>query len=130
MTRYILAAYLFLFISNTTAQKDNGEECSCFRTNGTSAGYFTSHHFYDYRNVTGASAVPDVITDANATTYAPPTSDFLTGGEFAADWIIETWNNSDQIGAAGSDATTLMVNSANNVYIGRGFSLSISITCI
>jgi hypothetical protein len=111
-----ILAGLLLF-SLTSAQTDNGNECSCFRTNGSSAGYFTYHRFFDYRNVAGASATPPaVISNENNATEAFATSDFFLNDAWTNDWTIQNWNNSD--GMSSTDATVLMINSPNNVYIG------------
>ncbi|KAH8656611.1 glycoside hydrolase family 16 protein [Tricladium varicosporioides] len=113
----ILAAIL-LFSSPAFAQKDNGDACSCFRTNATSAGYFTNHRFFDYRNVASApTAVPSIITNATNSSNAYATSDFFVNTDWTKDWTTQKWNNSDSMSQG--DATVLMVNSPNNVYIER-----------
>lgn len=114
----LLLLTLLTTISTTTyAQRDNAEECTCFRTDGPSAGYFTSHRFHDFRNVAGTGDVPDLITDATNSSNAGATSDFFLGDAWRNDWTIQTWTNNDS--RADSDATVLMVNSPNNVYIGE-----------
>jgi len=111
-----ILAGLLLF-SLTSAQTDNGNECSCFRTNGSSAGYFTYHRFFDYRNVPGASAAPPaVVSNEINATDAFATSDFFLNDAWRNDWTIQNWNNSDSMSS--TDATELMINSPNNVYIG------------
>ncbi|PMD29551.1 glycoside hydrolase family 16 protein [Hyaloscypha variabilis F] len=108
-------AGIFLF-ALTSAQKDNGNECSCFLTNGSSSGYFSYHRFHDFRNVAGASATPPtVISNENNATEAFATSDFFLSDAWQNDWQIQNWNNSDSMSASG--ATVLMINSANNIYI-------------
>ncbi|TVY24250.1 hypothetical protein LHYA1_G007020 [Lachnellula hyalina] len=100
----------------TFAQKDNGNECSCFQTNGSSAGYFTFHRFLDYRNIPSISPeVPALIPNITNATNAIATSDFFTNEAWRNDWAIQNWNNSDDV--ASGDSPTLRVNSANNVYI-------------
>jgi hypothetical protein len=111
-------ASLILLSSLSLAQKDNGEECSCFRTNGSSAAYFTNHQFFDYRNISSSAPVPPLIASDVETANANATSSYFSTDAFTQDWIIQKWNNSDQIGTANSDATTLMINSFNNIYIG------------
>lgn len=102
------------------AQKDNGEECSCFRTSGHSEGFFTFHRFHDFRNVVQNSTdIPALLSDAFDTSNAPATSTFFSGSAWDADWAIQTWNNSDTLAADG--ASVLRVNSQNNVYIGSFF---------
>lgn len=111
----ILAGLLLFAL--TSAQTDNGNECSCFRTNGSSAGYFAYHRFFDYRNVPGASANPPaVISNEVNATDALATSDFFLNDAWTNDWTIQNWNNSDSMSS--TDATELMINSPNNVYIG------------
>lgn len=115
----LCATLLGLLFSLVLAQKDNGNECDCFRTNGSSTGYFTNHQFYDFRNVSDAlTQAPDVLTSPESTTDAPTSSSFLVSNAFTADWTIQSWNNTDTLGQAGSDASILMINSPNNVYIG------------
>ncbi|KAM3069036.1 hypothetical protein ACMFMG_004214 [Clarireedia jacksonii] len=111
----LLLLTLLATTTTTYAQRDNAEECTCFRTNGSSAGYFTSHRFHDFRNVEGAGDVPELITDATNSSNALATSDFFLGDAWNNDWTIQKWTNADSM--ANSDATVLMVNSPNNVYI-------------
>jgi hypothetical protein len=114
--------FLFSLPRIASAQTDNGNECSCFRTNGSSAGYFTYHRFFDYRNVAGASASPPapISSEINATD-ALATSNFFLTEAWTNDWTIQNWNNSDSMSS--TDATILMINSPNNVYIGtRSFA--------
>jgi hypothetical protein len=103
--------------SLTSAQKDNGNECSCFRTNGSSAGYFTSHRFLDYRHVSSASPeVPTLISNITNATNALATSDFFSNEAWTNDWTTQNWNNSDDV--ASFEASVLRVNSPSNVYMG------------
>ncbi len=120
----LLAGTLLFSIPRLTfAQTDNGNECSCFRTNGSSEGYFTYHRFFDYRNVAGASAIPPtVISNASDATNALATSDFFINNAWMNDWTIQNWNNSDSFES--TDASILMVNSPNNVYIGPSLLLT------
>jgi hypothetical protein len=109
---------LFL-LTLAVAQKDNGEECSCFLTNDTSSGYFTYHRFHDFRNVlTDSDSVPGIDTNVNTASSAAFSSDFFSGNAWNADWAIQTWNNSDSSGTLQNDATVLQVNSPDNIYIG------------
>ncbi|KAF4617966.1 hypothetical protein G7Y89_g15016 [Cudoniella acicularis] len=111
----ILTAIL-LFSRLVSSQMDNAAECSCFRTNESSSGYFTNHRFLDYRNVAPVpSAVPNVITNITNATNALATSDFFVDSDWTQDWTVQNWNNSDSMESSG--ATVLMVNSPNNVYI-------------
>jgi len=119
MALRLIFACLALLSAVTVAQTDNANECSCFRTNGSSAGYFINHRFHDFRNIADtASQVPALIQNASGTTNAPATSDFLASDIFAVDWQTQSWNNTDTLGTGVTDATVLMINSQNNVYIG------------
>lgn len=102
---------------STNVQIDNGNECSCFKTNGSSAAYFSYHRFHDFRNINSSqTSEPDVLTDANSTTNADVSSSYFDGDAWMADWEIQSWNNSVVIGD--DNATVLIINSANNIYIG------------
>lgn len=117
----LLAGILLFALPNlSTAQTDNGDECSCFRTNGSSQGYFTYHRFHDYRNVANPSATPPAVaSNATNATNAFATSDFFLEDAWKSDWTIQNWNNSDSMASSGAAVT--MVNSPNNVYIGLSF---------
>lgn len=100
-------------VSASPALTDDSQ-CGCYVTNGSEVGYFTSHKFFDFRNLGQYQGVPSPITDKNASALASPTSSYFTTDSWTQMWDIQSWNNS---GGARSDATTLMVNSPNNVYI-------------
>jgi hypothetical protein len=116
---------LFSNLRLTSAQTDNGNECSCFRTNGSSAGYFTYHRFHDWRNIAIAANPPAAISSEINATAAFATSNFFISDAWTGDWTTQNWNNSDSRGS--SDATILMINSPNNVYIGTSPSLPLPI---
>ncbi|KAK0101235.1 hypothetical protein ONS95_006414 [Cadophora gregata] len=107
--------FLFSLTSLTIAATDNGDECSCFRTNGSSQGYFLNHQFHDYRNVAGASNPPPFTTNATNATNALATSPFFLEDEWKNEWTVQNWNNSDTLASSG--ASVFMVNTPNNVYI-------------
>lgn len=107
---------LFSLPQFTLAATDNGDECSCFRTNGPSRGYFLNHQFHDYRNVAGASSPPALTTNATNATNAFATSSFFLEDAWRNEWAVQNWNNSDNLASSG--ASVLMVNTPNNVYIG------------
>ncbi len=111
---------------------DNGHECSCFRTNSSSRGYFTYHRFHDWRNVAQAAAPPTLATNASSATNAFATSNYFQDTSWTSEWSIQTWNNSDTVStfSATSDATVLMVNSPNNIYIGMPHSATKRQACI
>ncbi|PBP16644.1 putative endo-1,3(4)-beta-glucanase [Diplocarpon rosae] len=114
----LVSLLLFSLPSLTAAETDNGDECSCFRTNGSSKGYFLNHQFHDYRNIAGASSAPALITNATIATNALATSSFFGQQAWTSEWAIQSWNNSDDIATSG--ASVLMVNTPNNVYIEQG----------
>jgi hypothetical protein len=116
----LLLAVLGLCTStNVLAQKDNGNNCDCFRTTGATAAYFTNHQFLDYRNVPQQYvSQPPVTVDIADDRDGPSSSDFFTSSAWSQDWEVQTWNNADSLNDSASDATTLMGYSRNNVYIG------------
>jgi hypothetical protein len=85
-------------------------------TNGTITEYFKEHKFFDFRDLDQYQGVPPPITDANASADASVTSSFFASAEWNSSWSVQSWNNS---GGARNDATKLMINSPNNVYIER-----------
>lgn len=112
----LASIFLFSLPHLTIAASDTGDECSCFRTNGSSQGYFLNHQFHDYRNVAGASSPPALTTNATNATNAFATSSFFLQDEWRNEWAVQNWNNSDSLASSG--ASILMVNTPNNVYIG------------
>jgi hypothetical protein len=120
----VLASTLLLSAVGT-AQKDNGGECDCFKTNGSTEAYFSFHRFFDYRNVPfSLTSDPKVLTDPTETSDANNSSDFFSNPSWTADWATQNWDNSDTLNTSNSDATILMINSPNNVYISMS-SLSV-----
>ena len=118
LTGVFCTALLFFMV--TVAQNIQHSDCSCYLTNGSSASYFTSHRFYDYRNVdTGSVMTPPVIADAAGTSKATFTSTYLASDTLALDWQIQNWNNSHSLSKDTGEDRILMINSLNNVYIGR-----------
>ncbi|KAI9055090.1 hypothetical protein LZ554_000055 [Drepanopeziza brunnea f. sp. 'monogermtubi'] len=112
----MLASILLFSLPNLTFAKTNdGDACSCFRTNESSQGYFLNHQFHDYRNIAGASNPPVVTTDMTNATNALATSAFFRQDAWTGEWVIQTWNNSDVM--ANTGASVLMVNTPNNIYI-------------
>lgn len=110
---------IFSFYPLIKAQKDNGNQCDCFKTNGSSGSYFKYHRFFDYRNVPSALiSQPAVVTQASEDKNDVVTSAFFSESSWTNDWNTQTWDNSDSMSDSGSDAHTLMRYSKNNVYIG------------
>jgi hypothetical protein len=112
-------ASIFLLSTLGTAQKDNGGECDCFKTNGSTEAYFSYHRFFDYRNVPfSLTSNPEILTSSSDTSNAQNSSAFFSQPSWTADWAAQNWDNSDTLNTPDSDATILMINSPNNVYIG------------
>ncbi|KAI1502358.1 glycoside hydrolase family 16 protein [Biscogniauxia marginata] len=95
--------------------------CNCYRTNTTTSHFFSHHKFFDFRDLTQYAYVPVPVDSAQGSADAPVTSSFFQNPYWTSTWSIQTWNNSALMGGdsdvTGSDATILMVNSANNIYI-------------
>ncbi|KAK5634141.1 hypothetical protein RRF57_009855 [Xylaria bambusicola] len=95
--------------------------CNCYRTNTSTSHYFRNHKFFDFRSLSQYARVPAPIGTAQGNADAPPTSLYFQSPEWTNTWAIQSWNNSAMMGGdsdvTGSDATVLMVNSANNIYI-------------
>ncbi|POR38748.1 Uncharacterized protein TPAR_01063 [Tolypocladium paradoxum] len=96
----------------------NDTNCDCFLTNGTEPAYYTKHIFFDFRSLPQHAGVPSIITDETRTSVAEPSSDYFSSKKWTDVWELQNWSNGkgDGQGLSG-DATVLMVNSANNVYI-------------
>lgn len=108
-----------LLCAQVFAQKDNGDDCSCFLTNGSSTGYFTNHRFLDFRSIAGGLATPPaIISNATGTANALATSDFFLNDKWTGVWESQNWNNSGTFTSDPGGPTVLMINSPNNVYIG------------
>ncbi|KAI1074396.1 carbohydrate-binding module family 1 protein [Whalleya microplaca] len=97
--------------------------CNCYQTNTTTSRYFTHHKFFDFREMSQYANVPPAITDPQASGDAPVTNNYFQDPTWTSTWSIQNWNNSALLGGdsdvTGSDATILMVNSANNIYFQR-----------
>ncbi len=88
--------------------------CGCYLTNGNQSTYYTNHRFFDFRSLPQYAGVPSVIRDSKSSPGADPTSGYFTSKEWTDFWMLGSWNNSN---GARADATVLMVNSPNNIYI-------------
>ncbi|KAK4137782.1 glycoside hydrolase family 16 protein [Trichocladium antarcticum] len=89
-------------------------KCGCYLTNGGESRYFARHRFFDFRSLSEYAGVPATIRDAETTAGADETSAFFTATKWTDFWTLASWNNSN---SARADASVLMVNSPNNVYI-------------
>jgi len=111
---------IFLLCAVGKAQKDNGNQCDCFKTNGSTEAYFSYHRFFDYRNVPSAlTSQPAVITQVSDPKNDIASSAFFSDTSWTNDWDTQTWDNSDVLNDSSSDASVLMIYSKNNVYIGK-----------
>ncbi|OAQ70084.1 xylanase 3 [Pochonia chlamydosporia 170] len=94
--------------------------CDCFLTNSSEPAYFSNHLFFDFRNLASHASVSAAITNPKDTPTAPPTSKYFQSEAWTKSWELQTWSNSKGGGNNfAGDATVLMINSPNNIYIER-----------
>lgn len=98
--------------------------CHCYKTNATASNYFAHHKFFDFRQLNQYVNVPGVKPDPDSNANAPPPSSYFDSSNWTNTWGTQNWNNShvfklNNSDVTGSDASVLMVNSANNIYIER-----------
>jgi hypothetical protein len=92
--------------------------CDCYRTNGSTPAYFVEHAFYDYRNASAQDRTsPTALTTPGELANQNATSPFFLSSAWRDVWATQTWNNSETLNSSG--ASVLMINSANNVYLGE-----------
>ncbi|KAH8195549.1 hypothetical protein TruAng_010286 [Truncatella angustata] len=92
-------------------------KCNCYLTNTTSQSFFSSHMFFDFRNMKQYVNVTQPLQDPAANNEAGVTSPYFSTPAWKSFWEIQSWNNSARLGGeSGSDAAVLMVNSPNNIY--------------
>jgi hypothetical protein len=108
----LLSATVPLAAAEPSLTEDS--QCGCYLTNGNRSSYFAGHKFFDFRSLSEYAGVPTAIRDANASAGADETSAFFTTPAWTDFWMLGTWNNSN---GARADATVLMVNSPNNIYV-------------
>ncbi|KAI8946001.1 concanavalin A-like lectin/glucanase [Xylaria longipes] len=119
----VLGAMSLSFHSVTTQNYPlvTDARCNCYRTNTSTSHYFRNHKFFDFRSLSQYARVPAPIDTAQGNADAPVTSAYFQSPEWTNTWSIQNWNNSEKLGGdsdvTGSDATVLMVNSPNNIYI-------------
>lgn len=103
----------------THHRRSTESDCDCFVINGSRPTYFSEHMFFDFRDLGDYAGVPDsIIASAEENSNSPPTSDYFTQDDWASIWQIQGWDNRVGNGDRLSNgATTLMVNTPNNVYI-------------
>ncbi|KAM0324353.1 hypothetical protein ACHAQA_008134 [Verticillium albo-atrum] len=112
---FAVCALPFVSADDHPAVEDS--ECDCFMTDGSSEAFFSDHAFFDFRSLNQYANVPPIIQDENDTATADATSDYFNSDLWTDTWGIQSWNNSDRMGSDGNDATVLLINSANNIYI-------------
>ena len=123
----LLSTCLSVFTLIHAVEVVSDSSCDCFLTNGTQATYFANHLFFDFRSLKDYASVPSVINDPEDTPNAPPTSDYFKSEAWTKTWALQTWANSKRNGNGFSgDATVLMVNSPNNVFIEQNKDASAS----
>lgn len=111
--------------SNSTKpglQLTTDANCTCFRTNSSTANYFSHHSFFDFRTMGEYVHTPPVLQDSQANINAPATNTFFSSANWTNMWQAQNWDNGALMKAnnsdvTGSDATLYMVNSPNNIYI-------------
>ncbi|KIL84222.1 hypothetical protein FAVG1_12458 [Fusarium avenaceum] len=107
---------LAVLATTTHGSSAGDDECSCYLTNGTNSAYYSRHTFHDLRDLGEYARVPSPIQ--NASRKAGVASDYFKSDTWNSAWSIQDWNNRGSGGVSLSgDATVLMVNSPNNVYI-------------
>ncbi|KAI0383101.1 glycoside hydrolase family 16 protein [Hypomontagnella monticulosa] len=90
--------------------------CDCYLTNGSSSHYFKSHKFFDYRDKSEYVKVPPLIDDADDSSQASATNDYILSNDWTDNWTLQSWNNTASLQSTESDASVFMVHSPNNVY--------------
>ncbi|OIW25448.1 concanavalin A-like lectin/glucanase [Coniochaeta ligniaria NRRL 30616] len=125
----VVAAVAVFSLPSVLAEKaayplTTDSNCHCYKTNATSANYFGHHQFFDFRQLNQYVNVPGVKPDPDSNANAPPPTNYFQSSNWASTWGIQNWNNSqvfkiNNSDITGSDASILMVNSPNNIYIER-----------
>ncbi|RYP64427.1 hypothetical protein DL771_008759 [Monosporascus sp. 5C6A] len=119
----ILSPLLILLFASPAVTEDastqvvSDNQCQCYLTNGSNAQYFTKHKFFDFRSLSQYAGVPEMIQDPWDSSHADATSDYFLSDEWTDNWGTQTWNNSEQLDSGANDASYLLVNSPNNIYI-------------
>ncbi|KAI1175994.1 glycoside hydrolase family 16 protein [Nemania sp. FL0916] len=96
-------------------QEVSDGQCGCYMTNSTDKDFFTTHSFFDFRELSQYARVPAPIADPYDSTDADATSNYFLDKDWTDVWGIQSWNNSDSVEAG--TVPTLLVNSPNNIYI-------------
>ncbi|KAK3388200.1 concanavalin A-like lectin/glucanase domain-containing protein [Sordaria brevicollis] len=114
LSSFITLIAITSHLSSAAPSLTDDSKCECYLTNGTQATFFATHKFLDFRNLAKHASVPPTIAKPDESGRAPVTSEYFTSKEWTETFWVQSWNNSHQIR---EDATVLMVNSPNNVYI-------------
>lgn len=109
-----------------TPQVTTDANCNCYVTNTTAQSFFSSHKFFDFRNMLQYARVPQPFQDPATNAAANVTSNYFAMTDWKSFWQIQSWNNSARLNASGNDARLLMVNSPNNIYIEPNKDMSAS----
>ncbi|TPX16040.1 uncharacterized protein E0L32_000374 [Thyridium curvatum] len=124
VSRRQLMASLLLAAGATTAAPQTGKlqaearaDCDCWHTDGPSSNYFANHKMFDFRHLIQYAGEPAVLEDPESNRRAGPTSDYFRNSDFASAFIPMNWDNQERLDNGEGDATLLMVNSPNNIYI-------------
>ncbi|KXX73764.1 Exoglucanase 2 [Madurella mycetomatis] len=118
----VVAAASLVAVARGAYPLTTDSNCHCYKTNATTANYFSHHHFFDFRSLSQYVNVTSPIHSFEANAQAPPTSTFFADSDFTREWAIMSWNNSALLSLKNrtlNDATVKMVNSPNNIYIER-----------
>ncbi|CVK88496.1 related to xyloglucan endo-transglycosylase-like protein [Fusarium mangiferae] len=107
--------HICLHVLVATVHGSSNDECECYLTNGTNSAYYSRHSFYDYRNLGDYAGVPSPVQ--NASRKAGVTSDYFNSDTWDNSWSIQDWSNRGKGVSLSGDATVLMINSPNNIYI-------------
>ncbi|KAI2642522.1 glycoside hydrolase family 16 protein [Xylaria nigripes] len=111
----LLLVLLQVFKQAACFEQVADNQCSCYLTNETSAHYFTTHKFFDFRSLSQYAGVPPPVNDQNDSANAPETSQYFLDPDWTTIWSIQNWNNSDSLNSG--TASVFMINSLSNLYI-------------
>ena len=100
------------------AQTTDQSQCDCFFVDGTYPAFFSEYKFFDFRSLPKYAGVPDSITSLEDNSIASATSEYFSNDDWTGTWQLQGWDNRVGDGdELSKDATLVMVNSPNNVYL-------------
>ncbi|KAI1082306.1 glycoside hydrolase family 16 protein [Whalleya microplaca] len=111
----LVVASILILLPATAFPEVGDDRCNCYLTNGSNENYFTTHKFFDFRELSSYAGVPGLIADPYDSSQADVTSEYFSSDEWTTHWGIQGWNNSASLDQG--DASVLMVHSPNNIYI-------------